>query len=66
MGLGERCDEIVRLIDETLAGLGVDPDALSADARGSGGDRGHPPRPGVGPGPGRGRLLTPAGHAPLH
>jgi len=35
MGLGERCDEIVRLIDETLAGLGVDPEALSADARGS-------------------------------
>ena len=25
MGLAERCDEIVRLIDETLAGLGVDP-----------------------------------------
>ena len=25
MGLGERCDEIVRLIDETLADLGLDP-----------------------------------------
>jgi hypothetical protein len=25
MGLGERCDEIVRLIDETLAALGIDP-----------------------------------------
>ena len=25
MGLGERCDEIVRLIDETLAAFGVDP-----------------------------------------
>jgi hypothetical protein len=24
MGLGERCDEIVRLIDETLAAFGVD------------------------------------------
>jgi hypothetical protein len=24
MGLGERCDEIVRLIDETLADLGLD------------------------------------------
>ena len=24
MGLAERCDEIVRLIDETLADLGVD------------------------------------------
>jgi hypothetical protein len=31
MGLGERCDEIVRLIDETLADLGVDPaDAATA------------------------------------
>ena len=27
MNLGERCDEIVRLIDETLAGLVVDADA---------------------------------------
>jgi hypothetical protein len=25
MGLGERCDEIVRLIDETLAAYGVHP-----------------------------------------
>jgi hypothetical protein len=25
MGLGERCDAIVRLIDETLADLGIDP-----------------------------------------
>jgi hypothetical protein len=25
MGLGERCDEIVRLIDETLADLGLEP-----------------------------------------
>jgi hypothetical protein len=25
MGLGERCDEIVRLIDETLAACGADP-----------------------------------------
>lgn len=25
MGLGERCDEIVRLIDETLAAIGADP-----------------------------------------
>jgi hypothetical protein len=25
MGLGERCDEIVRLIDETLAAFGIDP-----------------------------------------
>jgi hypothetical protein len=25
MGLGERCDEIVRLIDETLAAIGTDP-----------------------------------------
>lgn len=24
MGLGERCDEIVRLIDETLAAFGTD------------------------------------------
>ena len=24
MGLGERCDEIVRLIDETLAAFGAD------------------------------------------
>jgi hypothetical protein len=32
MGLGERCDEIVRMIDETLAGLGVDPDEVSAVA----------------------------------
>ncbi len=27
MGLGERCDEIVRLIDETLAAVGVDAEA---------------------------------------
>lgn len=32
MGLGERCDEIVRMIDETLAGLGVDPDEVSTEA----------------------------------
>ncbi len=25
MGLGKRCDEIVRLIDETLAGLAIEP-----------------------------------------
>jgi hypothetical protein len=25
MGLGERCDEIVRLIDETLAAFGIEP-----------------------------------------
>jgi hypothetical protein len=25
MGLGERCDEIVRLIDETLAAFGAEP-----------------------------------------
>ncbi len=25
MGLGERCDEIVRLIDETLAAFAADP-----------------------------------------
>jgi hypothetical protein len=30
MTLGERCDEIVRLIDETLASLGVEPDTLPA------------------------------------
>ncbi len=29
MNLGERCDEIVRLIDETLAGLAVDDDSAS-------------------------------------
>ena len=32
MGLGERCDEIVRMIDETLAGLGVDPEDVSTGA----------------------------------
>jgi len=32
MNLGERCDEIVRLIDETLAGLVADADADLADA----------------------------------
>ncbi len=32
MGLGERCDEIVRMIDESLAGLGLDPDDESAAA----------------------------------
>ena len=33
MGLGERCDEIVRLIDETLAAVGVDPvDAVPSPA----------------------------------
>jgi len=32
MGLGERCDEIVRLIDETLAAFGADRvGAASAD-----------------------------------
>ncbi len=32
MGLGERCDEIVRLIDETLAAVGADGvDAAPAD-----------------------------------
>ena len=30
MNLGERCDEIVRLIDETLAGLEVDEDLPTA------------------------------------
>ncbi|HLM97128.1 MAG TPA: hypothetical protein VK283_12485 [Acidimicrobiales bacterium] len=29
MNLGERCDEIVRLIDETLAGLEVDAEDLA-------------------------------------
>jgi len=33
MGLGERCDEIVRLIDETLAAFGIDP--FDPDAHGS-------------------------------
>jgi hypothetical protein len=32
MGLGERCDEIVRLIDETLAGLIVEPEEVAPDA----------------------------------
>jgi len=33
MNLGERCDEIVRLIDETLAGVaGADADAVTAAA----------------------------------
>jgi hypothetical protein len=27
MTLGERCDEIMRLIDEALAGMGVGPEA---------------------------------------
>jgi hypothetical protein len=37
MGLGERCDEFVRLIDETLADLGLDPaDAADAAIAGSG------------------------------
>ncbi len=31
MGLGERCDEIVRLIDETLAAFGVDPGDTTAN-----------------------------------
>ena len=36
MRLGERCDEIVRLIDETLADIGLDPaDAANAAATGS-------------------------------
>ena len=30
MNLGERCDEIVRLIDETLAGLEVDAEDVAA------------------------------------
>jgi hypothetical protein len=33
MGLGERCDEIVRLIDETLAAFGIDPFDPGAPAR---------------------------------
>jgi hypothetical protein len=33
MGLGERCDEIVRLIDETLADFGIDP--FDSEAHGS-------------------------------
>ena len=34
MGLGERCDEIVRLIDETLAALAADPaDAVTEPSR---------------------------------
>ena len=37
MNLGERCDEIVRLIDETLAGLVIDADA---DARNTPPDHG--------------------------
>jgi hypothetical protein len=32
MGLGERCDEIVRLIDETLAAFGTDPADAAADS----------------------------------
>jgi hypothetical protein len=32
MGLGERCDEIVRLIDETLAAFGTDPTDAAADS----------------------------------
>ncbi len=33
MNLGERCDEIVRLIDETLADLEVDADGAPSTAR---------------------------------
>jgi hypothetical protein len=32
MGLGERCDEIVRLIDETLAAFGTDLAEAAADS----------------------------------
>jgi len=32
MNLGERCDEIVRLIDETLADLGIEPEAAPGEA----------------------------------
>jgi hypothetical protein len=52
MGLGERCDEIVRLIDETLAALGVD----GADAVPAGLPRPVAtvtPFPAAGPGPDR-------------
>jgi hypothetical protein len=34
MGLGERCDEIVRLIDETLAAFGTDFAEPSLDSGG--------------------------------
>jgi hypothetical protein len=37
MGLGERCDEIVRLIDETLAAFGTDPADAAADSAAPGG-----------------------------
>jgi hypothetical protein len=35
MGLGDRCDEIVRLIDETLAEIGIDPAGALAPATGA-------------------------------
>ena len=51
MGLGERCDEIVRLIDETLAAFGADP---RCRPRGSG-----PGRPGTCAGRGAVAAVTP-------
>lgn len=48
MGLGERCDEIVRLIDETLAAFAPDPsEASPAPALVANGSA----RPPVGPDP---------------
>jgi hypothetical protein len=59
MNLGERCDEIVRLIDETLAGLEVDASdapVTTVTALGPAGDlpgTGRRRAPQAGPPPGR-------------
>ncbi len=51
MGLGERCDEIVRLIDETLAAFGADRVGAAADT--------VPADPAPGAGRGAGAAVTP-------
>jgi hypothetical protein len=66
MGLGERCDEIVRLIDETLADLGLDPapEQRAAVAAGPGPATVTPLAPSPGSRADRRRRQPPAGPHP--